>query len=201
MKCYILSMNCEQSAPDFVKWRTDQCVESCVKMGYDFEIFYGPTPFNGKATRLKQLLGTPKIKSGTDCCSLSHLFIQRRLRLAQEKAVIMEYDSYWVRPIDFDLPDDETINLCGEPRGVGYYVGPKQLNMLLKEQKRAGILAPADWVLNKEWHVHRKEYNHRCDVQTLCPEFMANYKHRLADKAYIWYDQAGHVSIRRGHRP
>lgn len=197
MKTYILTMDCARSDRDYVHMRTNEAIRSCNDMGYDYEVVYGPTPYNGHMQRFQDLLEIPEASSGTDCCAMAHLAIQKRLRETGEKAVIMEYDAHWVRPLK-DLPD-HGINLSGETRGIGYYVPPSMLDLLLEEQKKAGILAPADWVLNKVWHCHRGEYNHRCNVLQLSKGFMKNYDMRMAKKPYIWYDQPGHRSIRRGH--
>ena len=140
MKTYIMTL----SDPtvqfyDELVYKTTRAIESCRQFGIEYELIFGPTPTNGMAPMIADLLGVrlppyfPHKEGGCTCCNLSHAMGYKRIGEGTETAVLMEYDGYWVKPPP-SLPSEgnQIFHICNSKWAEGFALTPEAGRYFLK---------------------------------------------------------------------
>lgn len=127
MRTYILTMS-DRTIPnyEYVVEKTERAVISCMDMGYDYTMIYGPTPTDRMHEMAAELGVTLEANNATDCCNMSHMIGYNMIANSGEPGVLMEYDGYWLQPLpkEFKPEGCSIYNISASNRGEGFIMTP-----------------------------------------------------------------------------
>ena len=183
MKTLILTVDPEVfKHGDFIRDRLKRCTDSLEKHDVDYDLFYGPTSveknneyvekhnmpyflWSTYSQVLAQHYADWHERSGDVGCIMSFTEAFQRCIDDNEPYLILEYDAYLVKPIDFDIVDGWYYRLHEIPHGHGQVVTPKAAKVLINSKR---FPQHRDWFKGYDTHIK----NHHQNILVVKPGYV-----------------------------
>ena len=155
---------------DFILHRQWRCEESLKKFNIPYEIFYGPTTIEANDKLAKELnmdcfvsdyyfnhiskfWADWQDRHGDAGCQLSHTWAYQRCIDDNRSYIVLEFDAYMIKPIDFEIEDGKFYRLHEVPHGHGQVVTPGAAAKVIYDKR---YKMHSDWFKGYDTHLKNK---------------------------------------------